>query len=58
MYVNWESVLRVVPSTSEPKVCSFVPALESRVVYLSNSQLSEVVMSRGVYNLEKQFPRI
>lgn len=30
MYVNWKSVLRVVPSTSEPKVCSLMPALESR----------------------------
>lgn len=30
MYVNWESVLRVVPSTSEPKVCSLMSALKSR----------------------------
>lgn len=30
MYVNWESVLRVVPSTSEPEVCSLMSALKSR----------------------------
>lgn len=30
MYVNWGSVLRVVPSTSEPKHCSLMSALKSR----------------------------
>lgn len=31
---------------------------EKQGVYLSNSQLSEVVMSRLFWNLEKQFPGI